>query len=111
MFVRGKPLKPSLIFAGKTGAYPSEAPDRLGWKGFLEKNTVAYYENPLITAVKSFIWLARGPSSEIQEMQHYLKQFEREMRFCIFTAQLIDNCRFGKFSNIFCQKNRDGTFI
>ncbi len=27
MFVRGKPLQPSLMFAGKSGAYPSEAPE------------------------------------------------------------------------------------
>jgi len=48
------------MFAGKAGAYLSEAPSpflkgrllasptniRLGWKGFPEKNTLAYYENP-----------------------------------------------------------------
>ncbi len=28
---------------------------RLGWKGLPETNTLAYCENPLITAVKSFI--------------------------------------------------------
>ena len=28
---------------------------RLGWKGLPRTNTLAYYENPLITAVKSFI--------------------------------------------------------
>ncbi len=28
---------------------------RLGWKGLTETNTPAYYENLLITAVKSFI--------------------------------------------------------
>ncbi len=26
MFVPGKPFQPSLVFAGKNGAYPSEAP-------------------------------------------------------------------------------------
>jgi hypothetical protein len=31
---------------------------RLGWKGFPQSNTLAYYENPLITSVKSFIRLA-----------------------------------------------------
>jgi hypothetical protein len=30
VFVPGKPLQPSLMFAGKTGAYPSEAPFRVG---------------------------------------------------------------------------------
>ncbi len=34
MFVPGKPLQPSLMFVGKAGAYPSEAPFQ------------AYYENP-----------------------------------------------------------------
>ncbi len=28
---------------------------RLGWKGLPRSNTLAYYENPLITTVKSFI--------------------------------------------------------
>ncbi len=28
---------------------------RQGWKGFPETNTLAFYENPLITAVKSAI--------------------------------------------------------
>ncbi len=59
-----------LVFADKTGAYPSEqisgaailsrplslpANTRLGSKGLPETNT--YYENPLITTVKSFIGL------------------------------------------------------
>jgi hypothetical protein len=41
VFVPGKPFQPSLMFAGKAGAYPIEA--------------LAYYENLLSTAVKSFI--------------------------------------------------------
>jgi hypothetical protein len=32
----------------------------LGWKGLSGTNTLAYYENPLITAVKSFIVQASG---------------------------------------------------
>ncbi len=62
MFVLGKPFQPSLMFAVKAVAYPSEAPFRylasptnirLGWKGLPGTNTLAYYKNPLITAVKS----------------------------------------------------------
>ncbi len=56
MFVPGKPYQPNLMFAGKTGAYPTEVdflalPEnvRLGWKGLSETNTPAYYENPWIT--------------------------------------------------------------
>jgi hypothetical protein len=42
------------------GASDGQAPAlpvniRLGWKGLPETNTLAYYENPLITAAKSFI--------------------------------------------------------
>jgi len=33
VFVPGKPFKPSLIFAGKAGAYPSEAPFRCSTLG------------------------------------------------------------------------------
>ncbi len=33
---------------------------RLGWKGFPGRNTLAYYKNPLITSVKSFVTLAPG---------------------------------------------------
>ncbi len=57
--VSGKPIQPSLMFAGKTGAYPSgdRAPlqgrllalptnMRLGRKGLSGTNAVAYYENP-----------------------------------------------------------------
>jgi hypothetical protein len=35
---------------------------RLGWKGLPGTYTLAYYENPKITAVKSFIVQARGPN-------------------------------------------------
>jgi hypothetical protein len=70
MFVPGKPFQPSLMLADKTGAYKvkdlSGAPlygrflasptnIRLGWKGLPWTNTLAYYENLLITTVKSFI--------------------------------------------------------
>jgi hypothetical protein len=48
------------MFAGKAGAYPGEAlflPTniRLGWKSLPRTNILGYYENPSITAVKSFI--------------------------------------------------------
>ncbi len=35
---------------------------RLGWKGLSGTNTLAYYENPYITAVKSFIVQAPEPN-------------------------------------------------
>ncbi len=78
MFVPGKPFRPSLRFAGMAGAYPSKAPFicftlgwapclntniRLGWKGLPGTNTLAYYENSSITAVKGFITLAPGSRS------------------------------------------------
>jgi hypothetical protein len=66
--VPGKPLQPSLILQGKAGAYPNEEPfgcSTLGKvPGLTSKhytrletgtNTLAYYENPQITAVNSFI--------------------------------------------------------
>jgi len=58
------------MFAGKARAYLNEAPlrcstsgrlvgsptnIRLGWKGLPGANILAYYENPLIAVVKSFI--------------------------------------------------------
>jgi hypothetical protein len=51
------------MFADKVGAYPSKAHFRilalstnirLGWRGLPGTNTLAYYDNPQITAVKSF---------------------------------------------------------
>ncbi len=64
------------MFVGKAGAYPrvkylSGAPfkgwllvsptnTRLGWKGLPGTNTLAYYNNPLITIVKSYIVQAPG---------------------------------------------------
>ncbi len=72
MFLPGKPFQSSIMFAGKAGAYPSEAPFRysnlgyanirLGWKGLPRTNTLAYYENPSIMAVKSFVGLAPVPA-------------------------------------------------
>jgi hypothetical protein len=62
------------MFASKAGDYPFEesfgasqwgwllalpTTNRLGWKGLPGTNAQAYYENSLITAVKSFITL--GP--------------------------------------------------
>ncbi len=71
MFFPGKPFQPSLMFAVKARAYPSEASfrcstldllanDKLDWKGLPGTNTLAYYENPYITTVKRFIGLAPG---------------------------------------------------
>jgi hypothetical protein len=60
------------MFAGKTEAYPSEVPFRcstlptnirLGWKSLPGTNTLAYYKNPQITAVISFI--VQGHVSQI----------------------------------------------
>jgi hypothetical protein len=55
VFVPGRPFQPSLVFAGKAGAYPNEAPlkckTRVGsWTspqgvGLLGTNTLAYYDN------------------------------------------------------------------
>jgi hypothetical protein len=66
VFVPGKTYQPSLMFAGKTGDYLSDAPlydrlltlptnIRLGWRGGPETNAPAYYENSKITDVKFFI--------------------------------------------------------
>jgi hypothetical protein len=46
VFDSGKPFQPSLMFAGKAGVYPSEAPENIrpGWKGLPGTNTLAYYE-------------------------------------------------------------------
>jgi hypothetical protein len=47
---------------GHTVALPANI--RLGWKGLLGTNTQAYYENPYITAVKSFIGLVPERSNQ-----------------------------------------------
>ncbi len=70
MFVPGKPSQPSLMFVGKArglprvedlkGASLGWAPARLGWKGLHGTNTLAYFENPQITAGKVFIVQAPG---------------------------------------------------
>ncbi len=44
---------------GQTPALPTNI--RLGWKDFPGTNTLAYYENPLITGLKSFITLVPVP--------------------------------------------------
>ncbi len=69
MYVSGKPFQPSLMIAGKAGAYPRvehledaslgwapalPAIIRLGWKGLPETNTLAYYESSQITDRKGF---------------------------------------------------------
>jgi hypothetical protein len=40
---------------GRAQPFPTNL--RLGWKGLPGASTLAYYENPYITAVKSFIVL------------------------------------------------------
>jgi hypothetical protein len=60
MFVPGRPFQPSIMFAGKAGAYASGATfrcpllggllglpknNKLGWKGLPETNTLAFYEH------------------------------------------------------------------
>ncbi len=75
MFVAGKPVQPSTVFAGKAWACPvkhiSGTPlkgkllalptnIRLGWKSLPGTNTLAYYENPQITAILGFIVQAPG---------------------------------------------------
>jgi hypothetical protein len=67
VFALVKPFHPSLMFAGKTGAYPCEAPllsinanIKLCWKNLPGTNTLAYYRHSKITSVKSFITLGPG---------------------------------------------------
>jgi hypothetical protein len=52
-----KNLSGALLY-GRLGALPID--NRLGWKGLPGTNTLAYYENSKIMAVKSFITLAPG---------------------------------------------------
>jgi len=42
-----------VLHSGRLWPYPANI--RLGWKGLPGSNTLAYYENLLITAVKRFI--------------------------------------------------------
>jgi hypothetical protein len=70
MFVLDKLFWPSLMFEGKAGAYPSEAPVRysalgyahglggiirLGLKGLPETKTLADYEHSCITDIKHWV--------------------------------------------------------
>jgi hypothetical protein len=62
----------------KPGTYPSlgwatalPANIRLNWKGLPRTNTSAYYENPQIKAVKSFIVQAPG-AKEIDQSWSYV---------------------------------------
>ncbi len=50
VLISGKPIQPNLMFERKARVYPFEAPlgtttIRLGWNGFLGKNTLAYDKN------------------------------------------------------------------
>jgi hypothetical protein len=51
------PKVENLICASLTLAPVLSANVRLGWNGFQGTNTIAFYENPSIKAVKSFIGL------------------------------------------------------
>ncbi len=73
MFVPGKPFQPSVVFAGGQSLpewstfqgrlLASPTNTTLGWKGLPGTNTLAYYENPYNTAVKSFIVQAAKESA------------------------------------------------
>ncbi len=60
----GKSFQPSLMYAGKAGAHPSEVPfRRSSYPQLLDEwiakaNTLAYYEHSKIMDVKSFITFA-----------------------------------------------------
>jgi hypothetical protein len=59
---------------GKAPALPANI--RLGWKGLPEMNTLAYYENPYITAVRGFTVQAPGigwRSTVVEHSLHNLK--------------------------------------
>jgi hypothetical protein len=59
---------------GKAPALPANI--RLGWKGLPGTNTLAYYENPYITAVRSFTVQAPGigwGSTVVENWFHNLK--------------------------------------
>jgi hypothetical protein len=75
VFVHGRPVQSSLMFASKTGAYTSVIPFgftfygrllflrtniRLGRKGLRKTNTLAHSEHLLITVVERFIRLGLG---------------------------------------------------
>jgi hypothetical protein len=51
------------VHLGKLWAYPENI--RLEWKGLSATNTLAYYKNMYITAVKGFIELAPGVNLKI----------------------------------------------
>ena len=46
----------------------------LGWKGLPESNTLAYYENPKIKAIKSFILQAPGGKLRLENDKPLLKE-------------------------------------
>jgi hypothetical protein len=91
------PLQPSLMFVGNAGAYLSEAPFwcsslglptkiRLTWKGLPRTNTLTYYENLQITAVKSFIVLSPGT---IFTTIHYLHKLQK-VRWHLIDWSFVD---------------------
>ncbi len=61
MFVNGMPFRLSLMFVSKPRVYPSEESFRGRLLDFrLGTNTLGYFNNLIITAVKSFITLGPG---------------------------------------------------
>jgi hypothetical protein len=78
VFATGKPFQDSIVFAGRARAYSNGAPFKdstlkvfyytylktLDWTGkACRGQTLAYYEDPYITVVKSFITLALAPTT------------------------------------------------
>jgi hypothetical protein len=72
LWVRPEPSRMKYLsgapFSGRPLALPKNI--RLGWKGLPGTNTLAYYENLLITAVKSFVRLAPGVKPIILQINY-----------------------------------------
>ncbi len=93
MFVPSKPFQPSLMFVGKARGLPEWSTFlaliqniRLGWKDLPGTNTLAYYKNPLITAVKSFIVQAPGGAAMLRNIKTecpFIKPCLHWRRFCM----------------------------
>ena len=54
------------MFVGKTRNILTTI--RLGWKGLPGTNSLAYYENPSITTVKSFVGMAPGLTERLDNV-------------------------------------------
>jgi len=85
----GKPFQPCLKFVGRARSLPKSTSHRwalalptsirLDWKGLPGTNTLAYYENSSITAVKRFITLA--PAG-----QQWFKREQIKRHFCFIVS-------------------------